>query len=890
MRRVLAFILTICMVLSIAPVAFAADEVPVATANVADRDEAEIVKKLGIMPEAILDKTPVTRAEFISYIINILINTQNTLPAGQQLFNDVDASHQHAGAIYHAMKLGLINGSGDGNFNPDSPILWDQAIKILVGALGFGPQAEDMGGYPAGYLMVAQNKKLTKGIDFVGSNPVLNMDCEILLYRALVTPYVKLTAAGDPDNHYSISANGTWLSDYMHVKRVEGVVKETGKSSLLRKSNIKSNQIKIDSELFNDVNLLGQDLLGYYVIGFAEDNEENNMIYIMPAPNKNNALTIDANDLIINDPEFTMNNGKGCIVYQNDAGRRKELKFENADIIYNGVAHSGAVANDLKINSGSITVLDNNSDSTIVMIEEFVTYIVHSVAMEEKAIYGERKPGEPIKKVSLEPADKDVIFKLVDVDQNELTIDKITPGMVLSVYQSKDGSFVRIVCSDTYVTGTVSAIKTAQQTVDIDWEPYSICYEFRTQLFSEIQLGQTYKFYINDRKEIAALEIAQNENAGAAYLVRSQLRQAAWGPSLLVKFFTTDSEFITAEVAERFIIDGERKVLSQCVRPGQPPVGLDAILNGADKVFEYVLDDEGKLIELDFPYATLGDLGPNESPESIRTYGGSETMTLQFYGGTGYGSSNALLASGAILFSIPVDKADEENYTISSPNSIPRDTNYTVKAYTKGTDNIMAKYVIGNATASDGSTSKPSVLGNSKMVLNDKGDAVLAFEAYEAATPTTYTTKNKNVLDGFEVGDIIGIATDDTGSVTSVFSWYDRSEDSIGTVVNNGTLYQDLSGYGAITGDVYKKAGNYVFLSNVGQRPEDVTGVTEINANRTFDASKCPIFVYDSTEPVGEQLRPGTVEDITDYYYTGNPSHVVVIDQYMSLKMILVIK
>ena len=46
-------------------------------------------------------------------------------------------------------------GYGDGNFGPDDTVTYNQAVKMVVSALGFDPMANSKGGWPTGYLVVA---------------------------------------------------------------------------------------------------------------------------------------------------------------------------------------------------------------------------------------------------------------------------------------------------------------------------------------------------------------------------------------------------------------------------------------------------------------------------------------------------------------------------------------------------------------------------------------------------------------------------------------------------------------------------------------------------------------------------------------------------------------
>ena len=98
-----------------------------------------------------------TRAEFVTMVMRT-ITPGERLPETEgeiSLFSDVSNKHWAYNAISLAVKKGLINGFEDGNFYPDAQVTYNQAVKILVCALGYGQNAERKGAYPYGYLLEA---------------------------------------------------------------------------------------------------------------------------------------------------------------------------------------------------------------------------------------------------------------------------------------------------------------------------------------------------------------------------------------------------------------------------------------------------------------------------------------------------------------------------------------------------------------------------------------------------------------------------------------------------------------------------------------------------------------------------------------------------------------
>jgi len=137
----------------------------------------------------------ITRAEFAALICRMLgyeneaINHQ-----GEVVFNDVPANHWSSGYIYVASKLGIINGYGNGNFGPEDPVLYEQAIKMALCAIEYDEPMlctsyglSCIGGniaYPDGYVKLAQKVDLYG--DFNQSEQAPRKVIAELLYRALL--------------------------------------------------------------------------------------------------------------------------------------------------------------------------------------------------------------------------------------------------------------------------------------------------------------------------------------------------------------------------------------------------------------------------------------------------------------------------------------------------------------------------------------------------------------------------------------------------------------------------------------------------------------------------------------------------------------------------------
>ena len=133
-NRIITYITAIMMIISM-PSVFADSESSPAVNPSFVRD-LEFINMLGIADETDTSDAHriVTRAEFTHLIVNMLnfSHIQNQ----KDLFADVGSSSKYADAIYSALELGIVSGTGDSYFRPDDAITYDAAIKMTVSALG----------------------------------------------------------------------------------------------------------------------------------------------------------------------------------------------------------------------------------------------------------------------------------------------------------------------------------------------------------------------------------------------------------------------------------------------------------------------------------------------------------------------------------------------------------------------------------------------------------------------------------------------------------------------------------------------------------------------------------------------------------------------------------
>ena len=236
LKKTLAVVLTLAMVLSMGFSAFAYTDVAEGTKV---SEAVGILSNLNILngfeDGTFKPEETVTRAQMAAIICRTLgYEDQAKSSAGSTIFNDVAADHWAAGYINVAQSLQIINGYGDGNFGPEDQVTYEQAVKMIVVALGYELDAQAKGGYPTGYLAVASREGITKGANGLVGSAAVRGTIAVLVYNSLEVRLMDQetwTTTGKEDEF--TKQNDTILSKYLEVQKWEGIVEATPYSKMV---------------------------------------------------------------------------------------------------------------------------------------------------------------------------------------------------------------------------------------------------------------------------------------------------------------------------------------------------------------------------------------------------------------------------------------------------------------------------------------------------------------------------------------------------------------------------------------------------------------------------------------------------------------------------------
>lgn len=256
MKKVLSFVLVLSMILGSFGMAFAA--VPSDVAGKEYEDAVNVLIELGVV-EGYKDgsyrpENVVTRAEMATLIIKAL--GLNDYAVGKSSFTDMNG-HWADPYVAYATSLGFVSGFGDKTFRPNQTVTYDQAITMLVQALGY--KGEFMvGGYPGAFVAQAKTLGMLEGIKS-GAAGANRGDVATLLYNTLPAQFVRYDRDGVMQGVTIASIGSDEVKDTM-LRRLGAKAYDEGKAFVVAGTE--------------DAVINMKQYQGAYVTAYANDDDE----------------------------------------------------------------------------------------------------------------------------------------------------------------------------------------------------------------------------------------------------------------------------------------------------------------------------------------------------------------------------------------------------------------------------------------------------------------------------------------------------------------------------------------------------------------------------------------------------------------------------------------
>ena len=542
MKKVLSFVLVLAMILGSVSMVFAGS-----FPDVEDKDcegAVNVLSELDIIsgytdgtfkPEKV-----VTRAEMAALLINALGITPAKTSGTK--FSDVPYTHWAAPFVDYAQSLGIISGYTDGTFKPDQTVTYNEAITMVVKALGYRDECL-VGTYPASYVNQAMSLGLLDDVQ-AGTAGAVRGDIAQLIYAAMGEDMV------------FVSANG--------------YITFTGKTMFDRHGVTKKTNYVIDDEdvadAYNDIS----DMLGAKATVWVDEDG-----YIVAVEEvKSETKTDETNNATpatkFGDYKLSKVAGDEVAYFLNGEFVTKAALSLNGNTTYTITgSFSGNYVTDV------YSVLTWEADDEFKMTDSMVKKLASDDVLNGHKFAKNNSDEINTSKFTLVGADT-----LADIKKND----------VVTVYENQAGLVCKIEVSDKTETGKVTKIKGNDYT--IGGTVYDL--EGLTLTDTPTSFSAEYTIYFNYAGDVFDIKVAEADTTDC-YAVLIDLYQAAESKNWSSETAATEKQIkvLDADGTENTYVVNEDATAAELA-------SIDFTKkDDLNKVIKYTLDEDNEVVAIE---------------------------------------------------------------------------------------------------------------------------------------------------------------------------------------------------------------------------------------------------------------------------------------------------
>lgn len=815
MKKLLALMVSVAMVFSMCTSVFAYSDVEEGTyVSEAVTILSELNVFNGYADGTFKPEQAVTRAEMAALIARIQGYGETAKTGAYTKFIDVPVTHWASGYVANATNMGIINGHGDGTFEPEAPVLYEQAIKMIMATLGYTPFAEKNGGYPTGYLAAAQRADILSTVSGATVGQIANRGVIAqLLANAIETPLMiqsKWNSSGEVE--YEITEDKTLLTENLGYKKIEGVVTETsftdGAFDLTDDITV-----TIAGEDYIVGNTNAAEYYGYNVVAYAD--KEDCLISATIDVDKNDTLIVSFDNLVIDEEIIKY--------YKKNSDKAIEISLaDDFEFIYNGVMATDFInkIENVDNNEGQVTFINSSEGKkyNYAIVEAISTEIVDEV--EDNAILC--KSGNTY---VIDVEDTDKLITIVK-DGKEIKPYALNEYDILSVTADEGNNIVNIeVITDT-VVGTVTSTKSST-IIDgqLSYKINGVWYEVAKSVEDcedAIALSVGGTFYLNKYGKIAAFVEDAALATGIAKNIGYIFNTALVDDSSTFNKKVLKVQMLTKSGVEIFTVKDNAKIVvdSKSVTDNGIPT---------EKVVEYFKNSADQI-------TSIKEIVFDDFEEDSYVF---NTEDFEFEGmGTDFNTKTTVFY---------VDEKDVENSTIGLLTALEDQNTYLVKAIAED-DNIIVIDAKGLNAA--GATTNLAIITDLSTTINKDDEEVYMISYFiDGKKVEDVITTNEIKESEVQIGNVVKIKVinDVIVDVKPVFTYNND------TYEIKGEDQGDEEFFGGQV-DEYKKTSNKATINGeeyrIGQANN--TYVVDVDAlgNVVITRGSYKYFskIYDTTE------------------------------------------
>ncbi|MBR5152217.1 MAG: S-layer homology domain-containing protein [Clostridia bacterium] len=736
-------------------------------------------------------------------------------------FPDVASNHWATGAINVASQQGMIHGDDIGTFRPDHPVLLQEAITIMVRAMGYEPAAEDKGGYPAGYLQIASNNQLLRGLSGSATQAATRGDVAQLVFNALTVNLMEQTGFGTNTSYEVVDK--TLLYDKLNVEKAYGQITGTYETALDGGSTTDRERITIAGKQYLEGNTVASQLLGYNVLYYAridKTTDERTLILARPQENKNKTIQVNADEIV--SVTGAVDEAKSFVYWpdSSESGTRTATIPANAVFIYNGKYKTGVTSEMIKPTSGNVTLLDADTNNIyeIVFVNQLTNLVVDTVSTVTGRVTDKYLNGSLV----FDEKDESTIYTLLKNGES-IDVGDLKEWNIISYTVSEDRKLIKGYVSDAYLSGIVTEATDRGYRIGSS----ETLHKKAANYTAEIALRDKGNFYLDIEGKIAAvdptasIEGTQATGKNYAYLA---------GAAMNTGFDTTAQFKLFTMKGETTVLNSTAKMRLNQTYSMQPSDVVTAIQANVGQIVVYELNSQGAVSAIE----TAADKTATGAPNI-----GEFTMNLNREDMVYKTASGKLgpvgITDTTIIFDIPSDAGDDTTkFSIRNKSTLSNDTAYDAVVYDLQ-ENYAANVVV--ITSSTGITAPESpmlVVDYISATQNAEYEDTDRVYGWQNGKEINLLAADKSVLrkgggsDALEQGDIFQYRTNTAGEIDGITLLFDIN------TKNTESVYEVTEDLTCIYGRVTKKFSGSINMTVNG-------------AVYNFATGDATVYLYDST-------------------------------------------
>lgn len=860
----------------------------------AEQDNTRLDNALGLLKaleivddDTLTDDNEIISRGMLAKEIYKLLNIKDAVYVN--IFSDVTEETPYASYITSLAQMGIISKSD--MYYPDDTATYEQAVKMIVCVLGYGNVITG-GEWPSNYLSRANSIGLTDNIsasvgDILTGRMLISLlynslGCEILVYKG--------------NGKYVTEDEKTLLTENFKVHKHKGIVTSNSNTYLSINGNTQIDTGSVDNVYYSDPKGLLSELLGYEVYAYYKETDDDPEIIYAVKSNVNTVITVRAKDI----DKANMKNLSQFAWEEGVKSRVKTIKLsDKMDVVYNGRSFPGFTVDTITPDTGSVVLIDNNSDRMVdvIFVWEHETYVFASMDKENQLIvdkYGKYFDYSKYGNV-----------EFYDMYGQKTDSDAMAAWNVLSVYESVDNEYCKIVIYDDPVIGTVDKMYTDEDGtwIVVDDEEYVIAPAFEEAVENgnsnahKIVLGQTGTYYLNADEAVSASIIEDDWSSRYAFLISASTDENE--EKLYLRLFISEAQgFVTYNTKSKVGLDGKRLTYDDAYRS---LCGGNA--EPERQLIKIKLDGDSDISEIDTAYRGIG-----ESDESMECNADQETFRWSIRTGRlGMGETLSYLLDryGESVETFVVPQTDDvynvDNYAKKA--NLENNGLYVVSIYDSNAFGIPKAAVVYQDVGTDASgfgngdtDGGGMIVSKINKVVNEDGDVVdniIGYRLFDGKAVNLYTN-DKADASQVKKGSLIDYSLDFKGRIKKVYPAPGIDPEK----VDYSNTYRLYYGVGDTSGDFLANASRYVGATVIAKKdgsyisvPKSETNIEALDPDNMslqdsmiYDLGDAKIFLYKN-----KNVTEIKANELDSYVYSVNPNaRVVIMATYSQLKGIVV--